>query len=82
MFNTCIETMALCRMFCSILLSIGCGDQLRYGAIALTNEESVWSLITIEQGHSFWVKTQPQSHCQNKGSHQLQREMTLRQKNA
>lgn len=38
----------------------------------LTDEECVRSLIAIQQRHGLGVKAQPQSHCQDKGSHQLQ----------
>lgn len=35
----------------------------------LTNEESIWSCIAAEQGNGFWVKAEPQSHRQNKGTY-------------
>lgn len=38
----------------------------------LTDEECVWGLIAIQQGHGLRVEAQPQSHCQDKGAHQLQ----------
>lgn len=38
----------------------------------LTDEECVWGLIAIQQGHGLGVEAQPQSHRQDKGAHQLQ----------
>lgn len=41
-------------------------------AVLLTDEECVRSLIAIQQRDGLGVEAQPQSHCQDKGSHQLQ----------
>lgn len=38
----------------------------------LTNEECVWGLIGVQQGHGLGVEAQPQSYRQDKGAHQLQ----------
>lgn len=51
-------------------------DYLR-SVMVLTNEESVWSLVNIEKRHGFWIEAQPQSHRQNEGSHQLQRQESM-----
>lgn len=54
---------------CAPWLSVAISGCVLWG---LTNEERVWCSIPVQQRHSFGVKTQPQTHSQNKGSHQLQ----------